>query len=161
MGQSTGTSDSSPFVTENLVLSYYVISAVTNIFVTFLIAGRLLVHRHRVLAALGAQHASLYANIATIIVESAVLYTAFAIPFIVTFGLKNTVSNVFLNMVAYVQVNFLVLSPIIDQELTRLLRVSARSSSYSASPPGRRGLKIPAPKSCTPLKTTCTGFDQP
>lgn len=103
MAQSADTSDSTPFVNTNLTLSFYVISTATNILVTFLIAGRLLAHRRRMMSILGAHHADLYANVATIIVESAVLYSAFAIPFLVTFGLQDPVSNVFLNVVNSIQ----------------------------------------------------------
>ncbi|TFY54781.1 hypothetical protein EVJ58_g8656 [Rhodofomes roseus] len=103
MANFNDSADSTPFVVANLTLSYYVISLAANILVSLLIAGRLLVYRRRILAVLGVPHASLYANIATIVVESAVLYSAFAITFLVTFGLGVEVADFFLNYVNSIQ----------------------------------------------------------
>ena len=76
MAQSTDTGDSTPFVDATLTLTYYVISTAINILLTLLIAGRLLLHRQRMVAVLGAQHAGVYVSVATIVIESAILYSA-------------------------------------------------------------------------------------
>lgn len=105
MYMANGGPDSTPFVTENLVLSYYSISTATNILLTFLIAGRILIHWYYVQDVLGTHRAGIYAGIATILIESALLYSAFAIPFLILFGIQTPVSNIFLNVVNSVQVS--------------------------------------------------------
>ncbi|TFY68022.1 hypothetical protein EVJ58_g1261 [Rhodofomes roseus] len=95
MAQANDSSNSTPFVVANLTLSFYVISLAANIIVTILIAGRLLVYRHHVKNVLGAHHANFYANVVAIFVESAVLYSVFALTFLITFGLNNQVSDFF------------------------------------------------------------------
>lgn len=104
MAQSTDTGDSTLSVDVILTLTYYVISIAINILLTLLIAGRLLLHRQRMVSILGAQHAGVYVSIATIIIESAILYSAFALPFFITLGLDTPVSNTFLNCLNSVQV---------------------------------------------------------
>ncbi|TFY68025.1 hypothetical protein EVJ58_g1262 [Rhodofomes roseus] len=104
IAQADGSSNSTPFLVANITLSFYVISLAANIIVTILIAGRLLVYRHRIQSVLGAHHATFYANIATILVESAVLYSAFALTFLITFGMNNPVADFFINYVNSVQV---------------------------------------------------------
>ncbi|TFY64052.1 hypothetical protein EVJ58_g2886 [Rhodofomes roseus] len=103
ISQADGSSNSTPFLVANITLSFYVISLAANIIVTILIAGRLLVYRHRVQSVLGAHHAKGYANIATILVESAVLYSAFAFTFLIVFGMKSPLSYFFVNYVNSVQ----------------------------------------------------------
>ncbi|TFY61712.1 hypothetical protein EVJ58_g4342 [Rhodofomes roseus] len=103
ISQADGSSNSTPFVVANITLSFYVISLAANIIVTILIAGRLLVYRHRVQSVLGAHHAKGYANIATILVESAVLYSAFAFTFLIVFGMNNPLAYIFINYVNSIQ----------------------------------------------------------
>jgi len=76
--------------------SYYTISISINIILTILIAIRLLHHRRTVLRNLSAEYATEYVTILTIIIESAALYSIFAIPFIVTYALNNPLNQVFL-----------------------------------------------------------------
>lgn len=97
------TADSSPFADVNITLAYYVMSLSLNVIVTFLIVGRLLIHRRQIAQALGPSHASSYTNIAAILIESASLYTLFAIMFLVPFGLSSSLANVFLQTVSQVQ----------------------------------------------------------
>lgn len=75
-----------------------------NVIVTLLIAGRLLVYRYHMRKIMGRQHTTTYSNIIAILVESAALYSVFAILFIVPFGLGNPVGNIFLQVVNQVQV---------------------------------------------------------
>ncbi|TFY54780.1 hypothetical protein EVJ58_g8657 [Rhodofomes roseus] len=98
------TPNSTPFAVADLTLAYYTISLALNILLTLAIAARLLAFRHRISRLLGAHHATPYSNIAAIIIESAVLYAAFALTFLVSFGVDSPVSNVFLNLVNSVQV---------------------------------------------------------
>lgn len=75
-----------------------------NIIVTLLIVGRILFHRRRVNLLLGAEHVAHYTNIVAILVESASLYSAFSILFLVPFALNNPLSQVFLQTMGQVQV---------------------------------------------------------
>lgn len=99
-----GITGSSPFAIVNLILAYYVMSLSLNIIVTLLIAGRLLIFRYRMHKIMGPHHTSTYSNIVAILVESAALYSVFAVLFIVPFGLGNPVGNIFLQVVNQVQV---------------------------------------------------------
>lgn len=109
MGLATlvGDRNSSPFAIVNLTLSYYVLSLSLNVIVTFLIAGRLLMYRYRMRTVMGIQHTSTYANVVAILVESAALYSVFAILFIVPFGLGHPIGNLFLQVVSQVQVRIM------------------------------------------------------
>lgn len=98
------TSTSSPFAQVQITLAYYVMSLALNVIVTLLIVGRLLHFRRRIVRALGPDHVSTYANIVSILVESASLYSVFALLFLVPFGLGNNLGNVFLQTVSQVQV---------------------------------------------------------
>ncbi|KAH9834077.1 uncharacterized protein C8Q71DRAFT_159063 [Rhodofomes roseus] len=149
ISQADGSSNSTPFLVANITLSFYVISLAANIIVTILIAGRLLVYRHRVQSVLGAHHAKGYANIATILVESAVLYSAFAFTFLIVFGMKSPLSYFFVNYVNSVQVCTHVKASVILMlsASLRIVMVAARrsvpSSSYSVLRRGKLGPKTP------------------
>ncbi|KZT71134.1 hypothetical protein DAEQUDRAFT_138610 [Daedalea quercina L-15889] len=79
-----GITGSSPFAIVNITLA-------------------ILMFRHRMRKLMGVQHTSTYANVIAILVESAALYSIFAILFIVPFGLGNPVGNIFLQVVNQVQ----------------------------------------------------------
>ncbi|KAH9840967.1 uncharacterized protein C8Q71DRAFT_701436 [Rhodofomes roseus] len=141
--KSNDSSNSTPFVVANLTLSFYVISLAANIIVTILIAGRLLVYRHHVKNVLGAHHANFYANVVAIFVESAVLYSVFALTFLITFGLNNQVSDFFLNYVNNIQAisSFLIIYRVATgkawTEHTTDVQImgSTRSNSIKLRPP--------------------------
>jgi len=76
--------------------AYYIISLSFNILITILITIRLLMYRRTVLATLPPEHAKHYVSLATIIVESAALYSVFALMFIVTYAIENPLNQVFL-----------------------------------------------------------------
>ncbi|EED80166.1 predicted protein, partial [Postia placenta Mad-698-R] len=75
-------------------LAYFVMTLSLNIIVTLLIVGRLLFYRQRIMHALGAEDVSHYANVAGILIESASLYSAFAILFLVPFGLNYPLAQI-------------------------------------------------------------------
>ena len=75
-----------------------------NVIATILIVSRLLVYRWRVTRVMGPGHTSEYANMTAILIESAIMYSSFAILFIVPFGLGSPLGNVFLQTVSQVQV---------------------------------------------------------
>lgn len=99
------TSRALPFRDVDIMLSYYVMSVSLNIIVTLLIVGRLFYYRHWMFQTLGRSNTSAcYANISAMLIESASLYSVFAILFLVPFGMGNALGNVFLQTVSQVQV---------------------------------------------------------
>ncbi|KZT71133.1 hypothetical protein DAEQUDRAFT_764067 [Daedalea quercina L-15889] len=97
------THTSSPFQYVNITLAYFSMTIALNVIVTILIVCRLLVYRWRVARVMGPNHTSEYATMTAIIIESAIMYSAFAILFIVPFGIGNSLGNVFLQTVSQVQ----------------------------------------------------------
>jgi len=94
---------SSLFSASNFTLASACMSLTLNVVVTFLIAGRLLLVRRRIKSILGPSHVSQYANVVAILVESASIYTAFLLLFVVTLAVNNPVVNVFAQCVGQVQ----------------------------------------------------------
>jgi succinate-acetate transporter protein len=86
-------------------LSYFSLSLSLNVLLTFLIVIRLLLHRQRTRKHLGAKHATHYTSIAAMLVESSALYSAFSLIFIVSYARNSPVQNLFLPVLAEVQVN--------------------------------------------------------
>lgn len=54
---------------------------------------------------LGTEHGSQYTGVAAMIVESAVLYSAFSLCFLIPFVLGNPIQNTFIQMLGEVQVS--------------------------------------------------------
>lgn len=84
--------------------AYYAISLGTNIVLTALIVARLLVYRRAHLAQLGTEHTREYLSAATLIIESAALYSAFAIAFLVSYALNNPINQIWLGFAQAAQV---------------------------------------------------------
>lgn len=84
--------------------SYYIISLSINIMLTILITIRLLMYRRIVTASLSSHHAKHYLSLAAILVESAALYSLFAIMFIVTYAINNPLNQIFLGVASSAQV---------------------------------------------------------
>ncbi|KZT08005.1 uncharacterized protein LAESUDRAFT_677219 [Laetiporus sulphureus 93-53] len=95
------TSSSSPFSEVNFTLAYFAMTLSLNVIVTLFIVARLLVLRRRMAAIFGPD--SHYTNLASILVESATLFSAFFILFLVPFALNNALSQVFLQTLGQVQ----------------------------------------------------------
>lgn len=85
-------------------ISYYAISLSINVVLTFLIVGRLLQYRASIMASLPAAHARHYLSLATVLVESAALYSLFAICFLVTYAINNGINQIFLGLAQAAQV---------------------------------------------------------
>jgi len=97
------TSASSPYFAVNISLAYFCATLALNVIVTIFIVARLLFYRWRFARILGKQHVSHYANVAAILVESASLYSAFSIFFIVPFAINNPLSSISLQAMGQVQ----------------------------------------------------------
>jgi len=100
-----GTPAQSVFVTSgiNYTIPYYALSLSLNIFVTLLIVLRLVVYRWRIVKAMGPGHGSQYTSLAAMIVESAFLYSAFALLFLVPFALNSPITPIFMQGISLVQ----------------------------------------------------------
>ncbi|KAF8167323.1 hypothetical protein B0H34DRAFT_792062 [Crassisporium funariophilum] len=83
--------------------SYYIISLSVNIILTILITIRLLMYRRRVVATLALEHGKHYFSLATIIIESAALYSVFALIFIITYAVNNPINQIFLAVASSAQ----------------------------------------------------------
>ncbi|PIL31163.1 hypothetical protein GSI_05860 [Ganoderma sinense ZZ0214-1] len=78
-----------------LGFAYFALSLGLNVVLTTLVVARLLAFRRANIAFLPPEHAKQYLSITAVIVESAALYSVFAIMFLITYGLKLPV-NLFL-----------------------------------------------------------------
>ncbi|KZT08019.1 uncharacterized protein LAESUDRAFT_698085 [Laetiporus sulphureus 93-53] len=97
------TSRSSPFGAVNFTLAYFCMTLALNVVVTIFIVIRILAFRQRIKKVLGADHVSEYVNVAAILVESASLFSAFMILFIVPTALNSPVAQAFIGAVGQIQ----------------------------------------------------------
>jgi hypothetical protein len=84
--------------------AYYAISLSVNVILTFLIIVRLYLYRRTLIASLPEEHAREYVSLATIIVESASIYSIFALIFLITYAVNNPINSVFLAVTTSSQV---------------------------------------------------------
>nr|VWP02217.1 ATP-binding cassette sub-family A member 8-A [Ganoderma boninense] len=77
-------------------VAYFSLSLGVNVVLTTLIVGRLLAFRRANVAFLPPSHAERYLSLAAVIVESAALYSLFAVAFLVTYGLNQPINQVLL-----------------------------------------------------------------
>ncbi|CCM05488.1 uncharacterized protein FIBRA_07709 [Fibroporia radiculosa] len=95
---------SNPFAQADFALSYYVTTLALNVIVTVMIATRIVLYRRRIRRTFGPHHYSSYSNVPAILIESASLYSLFALLFIVPLGLQSPLANVFMQSVSQVQI---------------------------------------------------------
>ncbi|KAF5337460.1 hypothetical protein D9758_018006 [Tetrapyrgos nigripes] len=97
---------SSPWVssTINFTQPYFWTSFALNVSMTAAIVIRLLVYRHRIGKIMGQKYGRQYTSIASMIIESSLLYTGFQLLFIVPFGLNSPVQTLFLQPLSQVQI---------------------------------------------------------
>ncbi|KAG7094109.1 hypothetical protein E1B28_007724 [Marasmius oreades] len=100
-----GTVSQSPWDTSgiNFTIPYYTMSLALNILVTLLIVLRLLIYRHRITRAMGPMHGSHYTSLVAMVVESAAIYSTFALCFLVPFAVNSPVAQLFLQGLAQIQ----------------------------------------------------------
>ncbi|KAF7305424.1 hypothetical protein HMN09_00794800 [Mycena chlorophos] len=87
--------------------AYWSLSIALNILLTVLITARILVIRRRIKRSLGLQHAQRYFSAIAMLVESASLYAAFGLVFIVAYAKGSEVQNWIFPPLGQVQVSFL------------------------------------------------------
>ncbi|KAJ7753630.1 hypothetical protein DFH07DRAFT_510194 [Mycena maculata] len=85
-------------LTVNFGIPYYTLSAALNVLITIMITTRLLLYRRSLRNTLGREQAMSvpFASVASMLVESSLLYAVTSILFLVPYGLKSDVSNVFI-----------------------------------------------------------------
>ncbi|TBU24626.1 hypothetical protein BD311DRAFT_790911 [Dichomitus squalens] len=76
--------------------AYYALSLGLNIVLTALILLKLLMYRHKHLVHLPPEHSSQYLSLVALIIESAALYSAFAVMFLVSYGLNKPINQIWL-----------------------------------------------------------------
>lgn len=85
--------------------AYYSLSIGMNVFLTLLITGKLLLYRHRFknTSTSSTDPVQFYTSLLTIFVESAALYSTFAICFLISYGINNPINQVFLSFTTAAQ----------------------------------------------------------
>ncbi|EED84965.1 predicted protein [Postia placenta Mad-698-R] len=97
------TSHSSPYGSPKFTIIYFATTLALNVMVTVFIATRLLYYQRRARTVFGGMHLPHYSNLASILVESAALYSIFSILFVVPLALNNPLGSVFLQALGQVQ----------------------------------------------------------
>ena len=92
----------------NFTGPYFWMSLSLNITMTIAICARLLFYRRRITRILGPNHGTQYTSVAAMIVESASLYSAFALLFLIPFALGNPIQNTFIQLIGEIQVSIAV-----------------------------------------------------
>ena len=91
-------------------VAYFSLSLGVNIILTTLIVARLLAFRYVNAAFLPPDHAERYLSLAALIVESAALYSLFAVAFLISYGLNKPINEILLSFAQAAQVCLLPLS---------------------------------------------------
>ncbi|KAH7926908.1 hypothetical protein BV22DRAFT_1032376 [Leucogyrophana mollusca] len=137
---------SSPYNNEamgiNFTVPFVAVELMVNITVTIMIVGRLLYHRHRVARVFGPRM-SLYANLTTILVESASIYTASSLFFIIPFAAGSSFENAPLQIIPEIEVvaSFLIICRVLQgkgwsNEVIAEISSGGGSSAPMRSPQG-------------------------
>ena len=84
--------------------AYFSLSLGANVILTALILVRLVMYRRTHLAHLPAAHAQQYLSLVTLIIESAALYSVFAIAFLVSYAINAPINQVWLGFASAAQV---------------------------------------------------------
>ena len=93
-------------ITVNFGLPYFTISVGLNVLLTLMISARLLLHSRNIRGAMGSTNGvgSLYRAIVTMLIESSALYAVTSLLFIGPYAANNYASDIFLPILAEVQV---------------------------------------------------------
>ena len=91
----------------SLLFPYLSVSLASTIFISCLTAARFLYHRHSISAVLGPNHGTIYTSFASMIVESAAIYSVCSLLYIVPFAVHNPLANAFLQALGMAQVSIL------------------------------------------------------
>ncbi|KAH0826096.1 hypothetical protein J3R83DRAFT_5842 [Lanmaoa asiatica] len=92
------------YLSENMLLAYNALSFSLNVLVTVLIAARLYWHQVQLERVFGPRMESPYTSIATMLIESAALYGAWSLMFLILCVLRNPGQAIILAMMPQIQV---------------------------------------------------------
>ncbi|KAH7869185.1 uncharacterized protein C8R40DRAFT_1060086 [Lentinula edodes] len=97
---------SSPWAssTINFTQPYFWTSFSLNVTMTFAIVARLMVYRYRISKVMGKTYGRQYTSIASLVIESSLLYTSFQLLFIVPFAMNTAVQTLFLQPLSQIQI---------------------------------------------------------
>jgi len=97
-------------ITVDFGLPYFTISVSLNIILTLMISARLIIHSCNIRGAMGSANGvnSLYRAIIAMLIESSALYAVASLLFIGPYATSNYASNIFLPILAEVQVGIVV-----------------------------------------------------
>lgn len=87
------------------------LSLVLNIILTIAIVLRLLTFRKRIVSIMGPTYGTRYTSISAMVIESAALYSAVSIVYLVLFGIGNAVAQVLAQTLIQFQVTFIRIAP--------------------------------------------------
>jgi len=106
-------------ITVNFGLPYFTISVGLNVILTLMISARLILHSRNIRGAMGSTTgaSSLYRAIVTMLIESSALYAITSLLFIGPYAANNYASDIFLPILAEVQVSIR-LTPLTSRNLT-------------------------------------------
>lgn len=106
-------------ITVNFGLPYFTISVGLNVILTLMISARLILHSRNIRGAMGSTTgaSSLYRAIVTMLIESSALYAVTSLLFIGPYAANNYASDIFLPILAEVQVSIR-LTPLTSRNLT-------------------------------------------
>lgn len=88
----------------NFALTYFSVSLTLNILTTVLILVRLFQYRYEMTRSLGKAHGKYYTSVAAMLVESASLYAACSLLFLVPYVLNHPLQNIFMQVLSQVQI---------------------------------------------------------
>lgn len=86
--------------------SYYAVSLGVNVVITILITIRLFQYRRMIMRSLPGEHADQYLSLASVLVESAALYSVFALLFLITYAVNNPMTQIWLAVAQATQVRY-------------------------------------------------------
>jgi hypothetical protein len=89
----------------NTVLTYLCIEVGFTVVYTILVTKRLLAMRGQMKETMGEYDSSIYNTVVLMVIESAMLYSPFAIIFIVSFALHSDVANLCFLSISHIQVS--------------------------------------------------------
>lgn len=101
---STPAQSESGWMSFSLLFPYLCFSLVINIFISLLTVLRLLYHRRRISRVLGLGHGAIYASFASIIIESAAIYSICSLLYLIPYTLNNPISYAFMQLLGEAQV---------------------------------------------------------
>ncbi|KAG1740467.1 uncharacterized protein EDB91DRAFT_1248351 [Suillus paluster] len=101
---STPAQATSGWMSFSLLFPYLCFSLAINIFISLLTVIRLLYHRHRISKVLGSGHGTIYASFATVIIESASIYSVCSLLYLIPYALNSPISYAFMQLLGEAQV---------------------------------------------------------